>query len=392
MGYEKYHFNQTMTDSMLDTLEKSPTVDSVVSGTTHYHYQTPYYAGDWLVWHIPGVWSPGYYSYATTQHTRTEDDPKDSSFEDGDKTDYYYNFNAITGVNFLNHDSHWSSVELYIGDKTAATNLTFGYGDVTAGMSATLSNLNFTNGGIVQLGVVYDDEEEVVVSSTGLGNVVSPTTVYYATTDASLTNLSAAGDFDRVVALNGGRSYVNGVVVKRNMRELAVAPAGGSYGVGNKNLTGSGTTVTSVTVSGKLERVHVGSGASLNMLTVGLQRSFTSADRSAFGYYDSNYNSWTYSSATYMEIGSGGTASNIYLNNGGTVYVFGPEDRVSSAWNSTTGEWEYTTSYASGTGGTLTNLQMAMSGGLQFGGLDDSETSQSAAYVLSTAFFSRKYR
>jgi len=241
MGYDHYHFNQTLNDSLLTTLEKSPTVDSVVSGTTHYHYQTPYYAGDWLVWHIPGIWSPGYYSYATTQHTRTDDDPKDSNFEDGNKTDYYYNFNAITGVNFLNHDSHWSSVELYIGDKTAATNLTFGYGDVTAGMSATLSNLTFTNGGIVQLGVVYDDEEEVIVSSTGIGDVLSSATVYYATTDATLTNLSATKDFDSLITLNGGRSYVSGVTVKRNMNGLYVAPEGGSYGVGNKKLNGSGT-------------------------------------------------------------------------------------------------------------------------------------------------------
>jgi|GEM_PF-1843650 len=395
MGYEKYHFNETMTDAMLNTLEKSPTVDSIVSGTTHYHYQTPYYAGDWLVWHVPGTYSPGYYSYATTQHTRTEDDPKDSSFEDGDKTDYYYNFNAITGVNFLNH-SGYSNVELYVGDNTAATNLTFGYGDVTAGMNATLSNLNFTKGGIVQLGVVWDDEEEVVVSSTGIGNVVSSTTVYYATTDASLTNLSAAGDFDRVVALNGGRSYINGVNIKRNMRELAVAPAGGSYGVGNKNLTGSGTLVDSVTVSGRLNSVYVGSGASLNMLTVGLQRSFTSADLSAFGYFSSSYfgsgGSWVLSSATYMNIESGGTASNIYLNNGGQVTVFGPEDRVSSTWNSTTQQYDVTTSYASGAGGTLTNLQMSMSGGLQFGGLDDSETWQESNGVYWSADYRSHHR
>ena len=397
MGYDHYHFNQTMTDSMLSTLEKAPEY-TVVSGTTHYHYHTPYYAGDWLVWHIPGVWSPGYYSYATTQHTRTEDDPKDSNFEDGDKHDYYYNFNAITGVNFLNHDSHWSSVELYIGDNTAAANLTFGYGDVTAGMNAALNNLTFTNGGIVQLGVVWDDEEEVVVSSTGIGNVVSSATVYYATTDATLTNLSAAKDFDRVVALNGGRSYINGVNIKRNMRELAVAPAGGSYGVGNPKLTGSGTTVTSVTVSGRLNSVTVGNAAELNMLTVGLQRSFTSADLSAFGYFSSSYvgsgGRWVLSSATYMTIESGGTASNIYLNNGGSVTVMGPEDRVSSTWveDSNGGHYNVTTSYASGAGGTLTNLQMAMSGGLQFGGLEDCETWQESNGVYWSADYRSHHR
>ena len=369
MGYDHYHFNQAMTDAMLNNLEKDPEVISISSGTTRYHH---YYAtGEWLVWHIPGTWSPGYYSYATTSHAASEDDPKNSSSEGGDNNDYYYNFNAISGVNFLNHDSHWSSVELYIGDKTAAANLTFGYGDVTAGMSATLSNLTFTNGGIVQLGVVYDDEEEVVVSSTGLGNVVSNATVYYATTDASLTNLSATQDFERLVTLNGGRSYVSGVVINRNMRELAVAPGGGSYGVGNRNLTGSGTTVTGVTVSGRLNSVTVGNEAVLNSLTVGLKRNWTSADRSAFGYYDSNWGSWTYSSATYMEIESGGTASNIYLQNGGSVTVSGPSDTVTSVWNSTTEEYDVTTSYASGTGGTLTNLRMAISGGLTFDGISD---------------------
>ena len=33
MGYDKYHFNQTMTDSMLNTLETDPDY-TVTSGTT----------------------------------------------------------------------------------------------------------------------------------------------------------------------------------------------------------------------------------------------------------------------------------------------------------------------------------------------------------------------
>ena len=164
MGYEKYHYNQTMDETMLNKFEKSPTVDGIESGTTRYHYESPYYAGDWLVWHIPGgYYSPGYYSYATTSHSTSEDDPKDSDYEGGDKNDYYYNFKAITGVNFLNHLEKypdWTSVGLHVGDETTANNLTFGRGDVTAGANAKLSNLTFTSGGTVELGVAYTREEE----------------------------------------------------------------------------------------------------------------------------------------------------------------------------------------------------------------------------------------
>ena len=87
MRYDHYHFNQTMTDSMFNTLEKDPEY-TLVSGTTHYRYHTPRYAGDRLVWHVPSFWSPGYYSYATTQHTLTEDDPDPSIMIDGDPGEY----------------------------------------------------------------------------------------------------------------------------------------------------------------------------------------------------------------------------------------------------------------------------------------------------------------
>ena len=204
MGYVKYHYNQTMTESMLNTFEKEPDT-FVTSGTTHYHYQTPYYAGEWLVWHIPTHYQDGYYTYATTSHSASSDDPEDSSYEDGDKYDYYYNFNAITGINFLNH-SGYKSVGLYVGDKTTANDLTFGRGDVSAGESATLSNLTFTSGGTVVLGDTFSDGE-------------GSNTVWYATTDARLTTMKAKQDFDYVVALNGASSYIKDVEVGRNMRD-----------------------------------------------------------------------------------------------------------------------------------------------------------------------------
>ena len=45
MGYVKYHYNQTMNESMLNKFEKDPEY-TVTSGTTHYHYISPYYAGE----------------------------------------------------------------------------------------------------------------------------------------------------------------------------------------------------------------------------------------------------------------------------------------------------------------------------------------------------------
>ncbi len=358
MGYEKYHFNETMTDAMLNTFEKSPT------GTGPYHYTSPYYAGEWLVWHIPTYHSDGYYTYATTSHARTDDDPKDSSYEDGDKHDYYYNFNAITGVNFLNH-SGYNSVGLFVGDKTTANDLTFGRGDVSAGDSATLSNLTFTSGGTVVLGDTFSDRE-------------GDNTVWYATTDARLRTMKANQDFDYVVALNGASSFIKDVEIGRNMRDLSIAAPGGSYGFSASRIDGNGTVVSQVKVGGRLNSVYVGKGAVLDTLNVGSQRSWGAGDVSAFGYFSSSYagsgGRWVLSSATYMTVDSGGTATNIHLENGGQVTVMGPSTLVTSTYNSATSQWVVTSSEGSGAGGTLSHLFMATSGGLKFDGLADHET------------------
>ena len=186
---------------------------------------------------------------------------------------------------------------------TYATNITFANGGEADayGNDTRLTDLTFTNGGYVYLGGVYDEGE---------GNQ----TRYYATTGQKLNGMRAKLDFDELYLQTGASASATDVVVSRNMRTLNIANDSGNHNVENR--TGSGTLVDSVTVSGKLDRVHVGSGASLNMLTVGLQRSFTSADLSAFGYFSSSYfgsgGSWVLSSATIMEIASGGTATNIY--------------------------------------------------------------------------------
>ena len=363
MGYVKYHYNQTMTESMLNQFEKEPDT-FITSGTTHYHYITPYYAGEWLVWHIPTHYQDGYYTYATTSHSKSNDDPEDSSYEDGDKYDYYYNFNAITGINFLNH-SGYNSVGLYVGDKTTANDLTFGRGDVSAGDSATLSNLTFTSGGTVVLGDTFSDGE-------------GDNTVWYATTDARLTTMKANQDFDYVVALNGASSFIKDVEIGRNMRDLVLAAPGGSYGFSASNIDGNGTVVSQVKVGGRLSSVYVGKGAVLDTLNVGSQRSWGAGDVSAFGYFSSSYvgsgGRWVISSATYMTVGSGGTATNIHLENGGQVIVEGPSTLVTSTYNSATSQWVVTSSEGSGAGGTLSHLFMATSGGLKFDGLADHET------------------
>ena len=136
--------------------------------------------------------------------------------------------------------------------------------------------------------------------------------------------------------------------------------------------------VSQVKVGGRLSSVYVGKGAVLDTLNVGSQRSWGAGDVSAFGYFSSSYvgsgGRWVLSSATYMTVGSGGTATNIHLENGGQVIVEGPSTLVTSTYNSATSQWVVTSSEGSGTGGTLSHLFMATSGGLKFDGLADHET------------------
>ncbi|MBO4491604.1 MAG: hypothetical protein J5944_09620, partial [Lentisphaeria bacterium] len=358
-----WYYDETLTQSLLNQY-----VSTIVNSSATHQV--------WL--NNRGTMSAWTGSKMSPAHSQYE--YEDSVSHPSTRDDLYENFTAAVNVDFA---AAWSAASAVgsaalipngitlADDDTYATNITFARDGVTyaEGNNTRLTDITYSSGGSVWLGNVYGREEWVVLSSTGLGEVGTSTTVYYATTGQKLNGLRAKQDFGELILLTGASASATDVVVSRNMRELDIA---NDSGYGNlKNKTGNGTVVDSVTVSGKLDRVHVGSGASLNMLTVGTQRNFTSADRSAFGYYDSNWGSWTYSSATIMQIASGGTASNIYLNNGGQVIVFGPEDRVSSSWNSTTQQWEVTTSYASGAGGTLTNLQMAVSGGLVFDGISD---------------------
>jgi hypothetical protein len=348
-----YEYDQTLTQSLLTKY-----INTLSSSTATKTDQTY-------------LWNAGTMSHFTgSRHTPNpeiysgeSEEPRPSTV-----THYYVNFTEAVNVNFDEARSAASAAGVdprsvgngitLMDDGTYATNITFANGGAAYadGNDTRLTDLTFTNGGNVYLGGVYDEGE---------GNQ----TRYYAATGQKLNGLRAKLDFDELYLQTGASASATDVVISRNMRALNIANDSGNHNVENR--TGSGTVVDSVTVSGKLDRVHVGSGASLNMLTVGTQRNFTSADRSAFGYFDSNWNSWTYSSATWMEIASGGTASNIYLGNGGSVFVSGPSDTVTSAWNGTKNEWEYTTHYASGTGGILTNLQMAISGGLQFEGVND---------------------
>ena len=247
-----------------------------------------------------------------------------------------------------------------------ATNITFADGGAAGAYASntTLSNLTFLGrGGVVEIGGGF--VEDANGSAIFVGG-------------QSLNGLTAEQDLDTIVLYPPSKEAATSAVtatnitVSRNLRDLAVATVDYYSFYGRSvNYPASGVEASKITVHGALNHVNIANGATVDNLSAGTQRSWTSADRNAFGYFDSNWNSWTYSSATYMNIESGGTASNIFLGNGGQVIVSGPSDRKISTWNETKQEWEYTTSYASGTGGVLKNLYMATSGGLVFDGITD---------------------
>ena len=258
-----------------------------------------------------------------------------------------------------------------LGDNTSMTNVTFLNQTVDAvGSGAALNDIKFEgNGGSICLGGTSGRYEEYVVSHTEMGDVVDSRYVYYTIGGQTLNTMSASEDFDTLVVLEGASATVNNVTVERKMRNLFIAGGSDYYNV-NSSLNGSGTVVSRVMVHGALSSVYVGNGARLEMLTVGNYRQW-SADSHASAFLGEDiWGSTSHMSATNMVIASGGTANNIYLGFGGSVTVLGPEDRVSSTWvdDSDGGHYEVTTAYASGTGGVLTNLQMATSGGLMFDG------------------------
>ena len=331
-------------------------------------------------------WAAGTLSHFTgSQHTPN---PEIYSGEgDGEEVhpsiryDLYQNFTMATGVNFAELRSIADSAGLtshgYIPngltlcDNTSASNITFAEGGCVdaVGSNASLTGIKFEgNGGSIGLGGVSSRSEEYVVSHTDMGDVMDSRWVYYAVGGQSLTNMSATEDFDTLWVNGGASATVNGVTVERKMRNLFIAGGSDYYYNSSSTLNGSGTVVSNVTVHGVLSSAYVGNGAVLNMLTVGNYRQWGADSHASAFLGEDVWGSTSHMSATNMVIASGGTASNIYLGFGGSVTVMGPEDRVSSTWNSSSQEWEVTTAYASGTGGVLTGLQMATSGGLMLDG------------------------
>ncbi|MBR0458543.1 MAG: hypothetical protein IJJ26_04860, partial [Victivallales bacterium] len=276
---------------------------------------------------------------------------------------YYQNFTMATGVNFaevrsaaaaagLNSRTFPNGLTLY--DNTAAGNVTFDKGGEIdfAGSNTVANDITFTDGGIVYL-----------QPGPGAGSGTQ-----------TLTGLLASKDLDEIAidkVARGGSVTISGGQVRRNLRELKVGMETNGW-TPAASQTGSGILVDGLVVRGVLNSVYVGSGASVNHLTVGLQREWAASDVSAFIYMSNGVPTPQYwGSQTNLTIASGGTATNITLGNGGRVIVSGLSDTVSSTYNSTASQWEVTTHYASGTGGILKDLNIASNGGLQFEGIND---------------------
>ena len=266
-----YYYDETLTQTLLN--QYVSTINPANSNGTHFVYLNN-----------AGTMS----AFTGSRHTPNPEVYSGESEEErpSTTTSNYENFTAAVNVNFA---EAWSAASAFgsggripnyieLADSgTYANNITFAPGGEAGayGDNTRLNDLTFTDGGSAYLGSVYDREEWVVLSSTPLGDVGTSTTVYYATTGQKLNGLRAKKDFGELYLQTGARASATDVVVSRSMHTLNIANDSGNHNV--KNRTGEGTVVNSVTVSGALDRVHVGSGASLNMLTVGLQRSWTSA-------------------------------------------------------------------------------------------------------------------
>ncbi len=351
----KYYYDQTLTTDLIKK-ELDDLLDSSGRDTQMYSL---YNMANLSVWP-----SDREKQHDTSYHNEVEGDadpapepPKNSTYH------YYMNFKMATGINFAELRSSAAAAGLtshgYIpnglglADNTSAGNITF---DSNGGISLDGSNT-------LAQDITFIDGGTVLFTDAGSGT-------------QRLTGLLASKDLEYIdmgFVERGGSSILSGGQVRRNLRELNVGVS--TYNpVSGK--TGSGLLVDGLVVRGVLNRVYVASGASVNLLTVGLDRRWSGADVSAF-LYESNGvlvpNYW--GSHTNMTIESGGTATNITLGNGGTVYVSGLSDTVSSQWISSgsngNGYWEYTTHYASGTGGILKDLNIASSGALQFDGVND---------------------
>ena len=370
-----YHYDATLTTALI----KDYLADWLDSSGKDNHFYSLSNMGNLSIWP-----SDREKQHDTSYHNSTTTDepmdpvPANSTYE------YYENFKMATGLNFAELRSSAAAAGLashaYIpnglglADNTSAGNITFDKnGEIEFAGSNTLArDITFIDGGYVyfQPG-----------PGAGSGN-------------QTLTGLLASRDLDSVFiakVARGGSVTLSGGQVRRNLRELSIAEEYNGW-TPVSSQTGSGVLVDGLVVRGVLNSVYVASGASVNLLTVGLDRQWSGSDVSAF-LYESNgvlVPQW-WGSQTTMIIASGGTATNITLGNGGTVYVSGLSDTVSSTYNSTTSKWEYTTHYASGTGGILKDLNMASSGGLQFEGITDPRATwnyPSNGYLNSRSYMS----
>ena len=319
MGSSHTYYDETLTQSLWNKF--------VTNNASHVYYS----------------WRLG--SYGTLQVTGSHGS---SSQFDGEDVYYnYMNFRAINGVDFAHTvDSNgkpWGPGRFDLWDNTSMANVTLTGQGIIAGENVKLENITYQPmdwyGGYVEI--------------CGAG--------------ASLNNLTAPKDYEEVVIYGLSSGSVSAANVSVGRRLWSMTLGGGDTGVPH----GSGISAEKITVGGVVKYVNVGAGAVLNSLTVGSQRSWAATDASAFVWYDSDRNSWTHSSATYMTVDSGGTATNIYLGNGGDLYVSGPSDTVTSQWNSSTEQMVYTTHFASGQGGVVSNLQMATASALRIDGVTD---------------------
>ena len=365
-----YHYDQTLTTDLI----KDYLADWLDSSGRDTHRYSLSSMGNLFVW--PDDREKQHdtsYHYEEESEEPLDPVPTNSTYH------YYMNFKLATGLNFAELRSSAAAAGLashaYIpnglglADNTSAGNITFDKnGEIEFAGSNTLArDITFIDGG------------EVLFTDAGSGT-------------QTLTGLLASKDLEYIdmgFVERGGSSILSGGQVRRNLRELNV-------GVSTTNpvsgKTGSGLLVDGLIVRGVLNSVYVASGASVNHLTVGLDRQWSGSDVSAFLHESNGVLVPTYwGSHTNMTIASGGTATNITLGNGGTVYVSGLSDTVSSTYNSTTSKWEYTTHYASGTGGILKDLNMASSGGLQFEGITDPRATwnyPSNGYLNSSSYMS----
>ena len=246
---------------------------------THYYYDATLTQGllnDYVSTINPANSNATTFTYLSNQGTmsrftgsRHTPNPDVTSGESEEPTSSTTTYSYVTFTEAVNVDfaAAWSAASAFgsqnripngitlADDGTYATNITFANGGIcyADGNNTRLTDITYSSGGSVCLGTVYDE---------GQGS----NTRYYATKGQTLSGLRGKLDFDELYLQTGASASATDVVISRNMRELNIANDSGNHNVQNR--TGEGTVVNSVTVSGALDRVHVGSGARLNMLTV----------------------------------------------------------------------------------------------------------------------------